>query len=434
MLNAFDQLHAEGYVRDRVGSGTYVSPELPDATPGMPDRSTMKTVDARRLAASRRGTELARLRVSISSHEMPVRPFRPGVPALDAFPVRLWSRLVARRWRRVGTRSLGYGDTCGYGPLREAIAAYLATTRAVHCTPDQVIVVSGSMQTLDLAARVLLDPGDAIWFEDPGYHGAYAALVAAGADVVRARVDDEGLDVSWARRRYPKAKAAYVTPTHQYPLGVTMSLSRRLALLQWASEENACVIEDDYDSEFRFSARPIAALQGLDLERRVIYTGTFSKVLFPSLRIGYLVVPPHLIEPFARVRALTDRHSPLVEQAVLTDFIVDGHLARHVRRMRELYSERQDALVAAVSRKLAGLLDARASGSGLHLSAMLRPGVDDVRASDAALARGVEAPALSSYYGGRPRRRGLVLGYACVPPRRIRTAVDRLAEALDPHS
>ncbi len=333
-------------------------------------------------------------------------------------------------WRGLPSALLGYGHPSGYRPLREEIAAYLGAARAVRCVWEQVIVVSGSQQALDLAARVLLDPGDAAWVEDPGYAGARGALTGAGARLVPVPVDEEGLRVSAGMARCADARLAHVSPSHQYPLGATMSLPRRLELLAWASRAGSWVIEDDYDSEFRYTGRPVEALQGLDAEGRVIYVGTFSKVLSPALRLGYLVVPPDLVDPFTAARELADRHAPTVEQATLARFIAEGHFARHVRRMRALYAERQVALVSAAARDLPGLVDVGPAEAGMHLVGWLPADADDREASRRAEAGGVEANALS-LYGIEPLRRGgLLLGYAAVDEAGIRDGVRRLAAAL----
>jgi GntR family transcriptional regulator/MocR family aminotransferase len=325
---------------------------------------------------------------------------------------------------------LSYGDPAGYRPLREAIAEYVIAARGVRCSAEQVIVVAGSQQGLDLAARVLLDVGDTAWLEDPGYIGARGALKSAGADVVPVPVDSEGLNVAEAVSRYPLARLVYITPSHQYPLGVTMSLPRRLALLEWAQRAGAWVLEDDYDSEYRYTGRPLPALQGLDTENRTVYLGTLSKTLFPSLRLGYLVVPPDLVDTFIAAKALADRHAPSVEQAVLTDFITQGHFARHIRRTRVLYAQRQAALVDAATRELTGLLEISPAEAGMHLVGYVPEGVDDQAVSQQAAAHKVEAPALSSYALMPLRRGGLLLGYAAVDERVIREGVRRLAAAL----
>lgn len=433
ILNAYGQLLAEGYLVGRLGSGTYVAPTLPDDLlrvtpvadgPGSPRRRPLR--QGRLL--SQRGTALAKAPRSVLRLPGRPKPFRPGVPALDAFPDELWLRLT-KKHTRLG--ELGdYGDPAGYRPLREAIAGYLRTARAVSCAADQVIVVNGAQHALDLAARVLLDPGEAAWVEDPGYIGTRSALAGAEVRVVPVPVDSEGFNVASAERRHAGARLCFVTPSHQYPLGVTMSLARRLALLDWARRTGAWIVEDDYDSEFRYAGRPLASLQGLDRDQRVLYVGTFSKVLFPSLRLGYLVAPPDLVDAFVSARGVADHHSPTLPQAVLADFIGDGHLVRHIRRMRTLYEERQIALLKAVRRELGGCLNVAPAEAGLHLIGWLEEGVDDREASRRCAASGVEAPPLAAYRVERGERGGLLLGYAATAPRQIREGVRRLATVL----
>lgn len=431
VLNAYAQLFAEGYVEGEVGSGTYVARTLPDEL--LHARASVTLSSPTILAGrqlSRRGTRLGTTRIPTPRFPGELKAFRPGIPALDAFPYELWARLVARRWRRPQRSLLGYGDPAGYRPLREAIASYLGEARAVRCQAEQVIVVAGSQQALDLTARMLLDEGDAAWIEDPGYLGARGALLGAGAHLVPVPVDGEGLDVAAGKACSPGARLIYATPSHQYPYGVTMSLPRRLALLEWASQAGAWVLEDDYDSEYRYAGRPLAALQGLDSEGRVIYLGTFSKVLFPALRLGYMIVPPDLVDAFAAARALVDRHSPTLDQAALADFISDGHFARHIRRMRALYAERQAILVEAATHELSGTLDVHSAEAGMHLVGWLPEGVDDVEASRRAAANGVAAPPLSMYSLQLLRRGGLLLKYTAVGEKEIREGVQRLAKAL----
>lgn len=434
VLTAMEQLLAEGYVEGKVGSGTYVASVLPDtalqAGAGIAAPVPVPVV-SRGPMLSRRGQLLAVTPVSTARDAGPVRTFRTGVPALDSFPWKTWIGIETRCLRRVSGLLHTYDDPAGYQPLREVIADYLGAARAVRCDAGQVIVVAGSQQALDLVARVLLDPGDAVLVEDPGYMGAKGALVASGVRLVPAPVDEEGLDVAAAMDRCPGARLAYVTPSHQFPLGVTMSLSRRLALLRWASEAGAWILEDDYDSEYRYTGRPLAALQGLDRDGRVIYVGTFSKVLFPALRLGYLVAPPDLVDAFARARALTDRGSPVLEQAVVAEFLSEGHFSRHIRRMRMLYGERQEALVQAMRQHLAGALEVSAHECGMHLVGRLPDGADDRRASDAAARHGIEASPLSAYGIEPCRTRGFALGYAPFDERQIREGVARLVAALD---
>ncbi len=429
---AFDQLLSEGYLQGKTGSGTYVAPSIPDDLLGVRGGARAEAGPSRDgHALSRRGATMAATQTSVARDRGAPRAFRPGVPALEEFPFGVWRRLVGRVWRRPATGLLGYGEPAGYGPLRREISDHLGPARAVRCEPGQVIVVSGSQQALDLCARVLLDPGEVAWVEDPGYRGARAALIGAGAALAPVPVDAEGLDVAAGVGLAPRARLACVTPSHQYPLGVTMSLARRLELLRWAGRSSAWVLEDDYDSEYRYSGRPLEALQGLDTEGRVIYVGTFSKVLFPSLRLGYLVVPPDLVDAFTAARELSDRQPPGTEQAVLAHFMAEGHFARHLRRMRSLYAERQALLIEEAGKRLPGLLDLPPAGSGMHLVGRLPANRDDREASRRAAERGVEAPPVSLY--GRPPggRGGLLLGYAAVGEDGIRQGVRRLAGALE---
>jgi GntR family transcriptional regulator/MocR family aminotransferase len=381
-------------------------------------------------ALSERGAALAHTLLTASHNVSLIRPFRPGTPALDAFPADLWSKLLARRWRNPPRELLGYGDAAGYRPLREAIAAYLGAARAVRCEAEQVIIVAGAQQALDLTARLLLNAGDAAWIEDPGYLGTRAALMAAGARVIPVPVDDEGLDVQAGARTAPDARLVYVSPSHQYPLGVTMSLGRRLALLEWARAAGAWIIEDDYDSEYRYARRPLAAMQGLDHDGRVIYLGTFSKVMFPSLRIGYVVAPTDLVDAFVAARGVLSRFTPSIDQAALADFIDEGHFTRHIRRMRTLYAERQSMMVETARRELGGLLEVKPHDAGIHLVGWLREGMDDRRAQEAAARENVEAQALSAFSIKHHHRAGLMLGYAGYNEREIRVGMRRLATAL----
>ena len=425
---AYDQLVAEGYLQGRPRSGMQVATTLPSRTAPKPVRSAAGS-GAGPPRVSTRGQTIAAVPIpGLAWSGTPPRPFRPGVPALDLFPLRLWSRLVHRRLRR--PPPLGYGDPAGYAPLRAAIADYVSAARGARCVADQVIVVNGSQQGVDLAARVLLDPGDEAWMEDPGYPGARAALLAAGATLVPVPVDEEGLRVADGVRSAPRARMAYVSPSHQFPLGATMSASRRLELLRWAAGSGAWILEDDYDSEFRYSTRPLASLQGMDQEGRVVYIGTFSKTLLPALRLGYLIVPSGVAQTFRAVRAASDRHSPVLDQAVLADFLTEGHFARHVRRMRNLYAERQGVLVDAIQRSLGGRLEVRAAGAGMHLVGWLQQGSDDAAVSAELWEAGLEAPPLSRYGLVRPARPGLLLGWAGYTPEAIENSVERLARVL----
>jgi GntR family transcriptional regulator/MocR family aminotransferase len=435
---AFSQLEAEGFLIRKVGAGTYVTSAIPER-----DRAPRTTAPrASRVAAppatpvgrdslSERGRLVMTAASQAESEPAGHRLFAPCLPSLESFPLRTWRRLVARHSRLWQGESLFLGDAAGYRPLREALAAYLATARGVRCDWRQIIILTSTQQALDLSARLLLDAGDPVWLEEPGYLGARAALESAGARVVPVPVDTDGLTVDAGITMAPAARLAYVTPSHQYPTGVTMSLGRRLALLEWAARTPAWVIEDDYDSEFRYTGRPLAAIQGLDLGGRVIYTGTFNKVLFPALRLAYVVVPDGLVDAFAAARTIVDGHSPSFMQAVLADFIVAGYLSSHIRRMRALYQERREILLDALARRLAGRIEVTASDTGLHATGWLRNGVDDREVSRRAAAKGLDLPPLSRYYLGRRPRPGLLFNYASVPPDDLRRGIDTLATVLE---
>src|SRR5712692_9445262 len=384
VYTTYQQLLAEGYIDSKVGHGTSVARVTPETLLTIPTTSQVRRSaqdDTSHSRVSQRGMNMARL-PSMPRPQVPSEPgklpaFRAGVPALDLFPYQIWAQMITRRVRHSLQQASDDQDPAGYRPLREAIAAHIGVTRGVRCTADQVIVVSGAQAGLDLAARILLDPGDMAWIEEPGYPGARGALEGARAQLVPIPVKEDGLDVRAGRTRCPQARVAYVTPSHQFPLGVTMSLAQRLALLEWARQVNAWILEDDYDSEYRFSGRPLEALQGLDRTNRVIYLGTFSKVLFPALRLGYLIVPETLVDHFVAARRLMDRHSPTLDQITLADFLLEGHFARHIRRMRALYEQRHDLLVEKASQELGEWMEPVKTSTGLHLVGRFRENFDD---------------------------------------------------------
>ena len=357
--------------------------------------------------------------------------FRVSLLALDQFPSEIWSRLVARNARKTTPDLMAYGDVMGYVPFREAIAEYLGAVRAVRCDPAQVMVVTGSQQGLHMSARVLLNRGEPVWMEEPGYPGAHQAFAGVGARLIPVPVDGEGLNVEEGMRRGRHARAAYVTPSHQYPLGTTLSATRRMQLLNWASRTGAWIIEDDYDSEYRFGIHPIASLQGLDADARVIYIGTFSKVLFPAMRLGYMVVPRDLVPAFAAAREAADIFPPTLYQAVLTDFMQEGHFARHIRRMRMLYAGRRDTLVEAIRKQIGDMLEIVSAEAGMHLVGLLPLGVKDREIAQRAAKRGVSAMPLSLCYWKPPARGGLILGYGGANAREIHEGVHQLRLSLD---
>lgn len=442
VLGAFEQLLSEGYLVMRGGSGTYVASDLPDLTP------ESAAIQDRRIAAA---PELARRsemllgapRPRVATMASSLSPcFTPGWIDTSDFPFTLWSRLLAKVWRHPTRAVIDGGDPGGYPPLRRAIAHYLRQARGIDCAAEDVLIVSGIRQAVDLTCRLLLDPGDKVWVERPGFPGIGAAIGAAGGRLVHVPVDAEGLAVADGLRLAPKARLACVAPSHQYPLGVVMSLQRRLALLAWAREAKAWVLEDDYDSEFRYAGRPLAALRSLDEDGRVIYVGTLSKLLFPSLRVGYLVAPRALSAAFRSARAVVDDQPAMATQPVLAEFFESGHLAAHVRRMRKRYGRRQQLLLRAAAASFGDKIVLRPDAAGLHLvgeiaDRSLR------RESDAAIsakiaAAGVTVSPLSAYDvgdeaasdGGRGRRQGLMFGYAAVPDAKIAAGIKAIAAAL----
>ena len=429
-LLAFEQLIAEGYLETRRGSGTFVAEELPDVLPQQ--SSPRRLVRTKHPQPSRRGGLLAAAPGPAAGSRLggPPRAFRLGVPALDRFPLRLWSQLVSRRIRSMSLAQLDYSDLAGCLELRTAIAEHVQTARGTTCDADQVLIVAGAQRGLQMICSGLLDPGDRVWLEEPGYPGARSALTEAGARIVPVRVDDQGIDVDAAIRQAPSARMAYLTPSNQFPLGVPMSLIRRLALLKWATAAGAWIVEDDYDSEFRYATRPLQCLHGLDVDGRVIYVGSFSKSIFPAMRLGFVIVPADLGHYFQAARRAADLHPPLLEQVALADFIREGHYATHLRRMRAIYRERLEALEAAAKEFCDGALRLRPIQTGLHAVADLK-GVSEERVCEEARERGVEVAPLGAYYLGRRTANGLLLGFASTPPDSLRRGMERLAAAID---
>ncbi|HSC82970.1 MAG TPA: PLP-dependent aminotransferase family protein [Pseudomonas sp.] len=424
VTRAFDQLYAEGYVAGRVGAGTYVA-ELAGVVRPAP------------LVAAGPAPSAALQRLDLYHLSKPLegapRAFRVGVPAFDLFPFETWARLSARFWRKPSPARLGYGDPAGDGQLRELIAAYLRNSRGLHCDPAQIVVTCGAQQAISLCAQLLVQPGDRVAVENPGYRAAGHAFAVAGAQLQGIAVDAEGLDTA-ELEQVAGCRLAYVTPSHQYPTGVTLSLARRLELLDWAERHDGWIVEDDYDGEYRYSGTPLAPLAALDRQGRVLYVGTFCKIAFPALRLGYLVLPPALAEPFARRRALDMRHSEIGTQAVMAEFIAAGHFQRHIRRMRSAARNRRDALLAGWPAAVPGCAALPTVEAGLHLCVRVASLAREHELIAAAQRVGVELNGLSSYWlpdSSTPeeQRAGLVLGFAAVPEADIARALQLLRTA-----
>jgi GntR family transcriptional regulator / MocR family aminotransferase len=422
VVGVFEQLVAEGYIAGHPGSGYVVATPLTETGPPNP------CIPAGRRPLSRQGE-------SLRSYELPVRslphPFELGHAEIDARFVAIWKRLSARVLAGRSRLVWDYGDPQGEAELRRAIADYLAAARGVRCTAEQIVLTSGTQQGLALTARLLIDPGDRAWVEDPCYRSAIEILRAAEADIVPVPVDGAGLDIAAAPQSARPPRLVYATPSRQYPLGMVMPLARRVALLAWAAAAGVWIVEDDYESEFQAPSRMLPSLQGLDRAGRVIYLGTFSKLLFPSLRLGYAVLPEDLVGPFAAARHLADRQSSALLQAVMTDFMLDGHFARHLKRMRARYAERQQFLGELILRRLGGLLRVPPVESGMYLTALLPAGWSDKRAAAALRDAGVIAAPLSGLTLAQPREPALVLGYTGHAMTAMARAVDRMAAVLE---
>jgi GntR family transcriptional regulator/MocR family aminotransferase len=426
VVSAFEQLLAEGYTIGRKGAGTYIASDLPEPF-GATHGRNKRPVSAVKTLASWRDLG-GFVDVTAQSDE---RPFNLGRTLVDARTAELWRKLSARTLRSFGRHHLGYADPCGMLELRKSVCDYLRAARAVRCEPEQVVITAGTQQALDIIIRVMQGPDKEVWIEDPGYSLTRLALVAAGAQVRPIPVDQHGIDVTEGIRRASKARAVFITPSHQFPKGVVLSMARRLELLAWAQESGAWIVEDDYASEFRYGGRPLASLQGLDHAERVIYIGTFNKSLFPGLRLGYVVVPPSLLPAFVAARYLMDRHPPTLCQAVAAAFMEEGHFAAHIRRMREMYRDQRDALVASITRRLAGHLTVEPPDQGMHLVAYTRRGLSDIAVERAAREHGVIVRAMSSLYVEAPVQSALMLGFSGYPRPVIAPAIARLARAFE---
>jgi GntR family transcriptional regulator/MocR family aminotransferase len=433
---AYEQLLAEGYIVGQLGSGTFVAPEIPDVAHTVVERSRIANAadDAIAYDCSAYATR-ARMAPSpvMKPRALAVRyDFRYGLPDLEAFPFDIWRKLLARHIRAAAAEPLMYGAPEGSPRLREVLTGYLRRARGVQCDPDQVLIVNGSQQALDLIARTLIDPDDVVVIENPNYLGAREVFLAAGARLVSGLVDTEGLNIDKLPPLARRARLIYVTPSHQFPTGAVMPLARRLALLAWTAAHGSYVIEDDYDSEYRYEGRPIEAMQSLDRNGRVIYVGTLSKILFPALRLGYLVLPKPLVEVFRTVKHLSDRHTASLQQDVVTEFVAQGHFERHLRRTRKRNAQRRVTLLHVLEREFKDAISVQGANAGLHVLAWFRdrPPEDAEEIVARAEQAGVGVYPVTPYYLDRPPAAGLVLGYAALNANEIDAGITLLAGHL----
>jgi len=425
VVAAYEQLLAEGYASATSGSGTYVSSDLPDASAENVASKKRPVSAIKSIGAPADAFNFVDVTVQSDG-----RPFNLGRTLVDARTIEQWRKASARAFRSLSDIHFGYSDPRGMIELRAAIGDYLRAARGVRCDPEQIVVTAGTQHAIDILARVLPSADKEVWVEDPGYPLTRQSLVAAGARVRPIPVDKQGLNVGSGIKAAPKARAVFVTPSHQFPTGIVLSMARRLELCSWARQTGAWIVEDDYASEFRYGGRPLASLQGLDDSERVIYVGTLNKALFPGLRLGYAVVPRELLRPFVAARYLMDRQPPTLCQAVVAEFMEEGYFAAHIRRMRLAYREQRDALVAALKRRLGAYLDVDAPDQGMHLVAYMRPGLSDVRIEREARQSGVIVRAMSPLYVAAPARPGLMLGFSGYPRAMIAPAVARLADVI----
>jgi GntR family transcriptional regulator / MocR family aminotransferase len=424
VTQAYEQLQAEGYLVGRRGAGMFVAESLVgDLLPVAGERPFAPILShwGERVMAAESEAELSALAPAID--------FGFGRSFAQIFPYDVWRRLLARYLGADDAILSRYGSVAGFDPLRAALADYLARQRGVRCTPEQVVIVSGAQQVLDILARLLLNRGDEALVETPGYTVAYDLLRVYGAKLVGLPVDDEGFPVELIPSD-SQARLAFVTPTHQFPRGGAMALARRLRLLRWARERGALIIEDDYDGELRYNGRPLAALQGLDEDGRVVYLGTFSKVLFPALRLAYAVLPPALLEPFVQAKSLVDRGAPTLTQAAVADFITEGHFERHLQQLRQAYGRRRAALVAAIETHMPGQARYSPMAAGLHVMLYLRPGVEETAVVQQAAAVGVGVYPGAPYHLEQPAPPSILLGFSGLEEAEIEIGVRRLAGVL----
>ncbi|MCS3430482.1 PLP-dependent aminotransferase family protein [Klebsiella sp. BIGb0407] len=432
ILSGLDRLIDEGYLQTKKGSGTYVTSIIPDEmieikSPSPHNDKNPEQKNANINPQINAIKEIWDKTLPYAGHN---RTFNIGVGCTDLFPYELWGRLSGRVWRQFRHQDWKLNQPMGYLPLRQAISKYVRTTRGVDCSDEQVLIVNGTQQAMNLAGQVLLQKGDQVWLDEPGYDGALGAFTALGAKVRPVISDKQGMNIDYAIRHWPEAKMMFTSPSHQFPLGGTLSLSRRMALLDWAADNKMWIFEDDYNSEFRYTSQPLPALQGLDKHQRVIYAGTFSKMMFPGFHIGFLVIPESLTEAFKIAKYYTDTRTPYLDQAILASFISQGHYARHVRRIRKACHERQQVMLDAIQTYLCGIMTAEPLDSGIHLVCWLSADIQESAVIEECRKAGLGAQPLSRYSQIKPERQAILLGFAAHSPDEIIAGVKKLAQVL----
>jgi GntR family transcriptional regulator / MocR family aminotransferase len=428
VTEAFRRLKLEGYITGLVGSGSYVVENLPDEY----FQPIEGQLARRNRAAAKQVGAAATIKkvIPFPSRQRFGCAFQPSRPAVDQFPIDIWTRLTSRMMRRLTSSELVFGDARGDLGLRSEILAHFGPARQVRCDVDRIVMVSGVQQALDLLCRTLLRAGDPVWLENPGYKRARNLFRAAGATIIPVPVDERGLQVEQAIDTLPVPKLIYLTPAHQYPTGAALALDRRFKLLTWAREHGVTIFEDDYDGDFRFSTKPLGSVQGLDTGDCVAYCTSFSKLLFPSLRLGFLVLPDHLVDPILALRNSTDRYLPVVEQKTLAEFMRTGEFGHHLRRMRELYAERWSVFSEVAQNFLSDWLEVQRAECGLQTASWLSPGISDIIVAESAARERLEVYPLSALYAGEKRRHGFLLGFGAVAPKELRSGAQRLAKLL----
>lgn len=421
---AYGQLHAEGFIERRVGSGSFVS----ERAQVPPRRETNQRSQSEPLRLSNRGVAI--FKGGGVRETLVPRPFAPGVPETRSFPLATWERLERQVLKEQGTHALDHSHPQGVEALRRAIADYVNLERGARASPERVLVLTSSQQALVLCATVLLDAGDQIFIEDPAYHGARRAFDAAGLECIPIGVDAQGLRVEPLQDAAQSAKAIFLTPSHQFPTGATLALDRRLAIIEWANRHQAWIIEDDYDSEFHYAGKPTACVQGLDAHDRTIYIGTFTKSMFPGLRIGYMLLPPQLVAPMTVARTLQDGHSASITQLTLARFMEGGHFGAHVRTMRGVYAERRDLLEQLVRKHLSDFVEPRVPNGGMQMPCVFTRDIPERAAVDTARRAGIDLLGLTALHASSKHKAGFLMGFAAYAPKEMELAVKKLANVL----